>query len=238
MFPFLTRQNKTKCLIHICFYQTISIAIDDAVIIYSTVYYSIGILFLRTRSYTLVLCAYYIYFFFSFAPTKYDKDFYPAKTPRVLIISYLPNIYYFLYLHLIFLSSTLVSAVSPFYAFPLPLIAKCCQLFFHRSSLLILLFYNNIITLCRGWHPYPVCTDDDRVEKEKEKQSCPIQIIQVINTGRLPPAPNTGLPARVNGVFFLQCFPVTSLRRARTRSRQICGNSSTSPIQTLSMKLL
>lgn len=87
--------------------------------------------------------------------------------------------------------------------------------------------------MCRGWHPYPVYTDNDRVEKEKEKQSCPIQIIQVINTGRLPPAPDTGLPARVNGVFFLQCFPVTS-----SRSHQICSNSSTSPIQTLGMILL
>jgi len=60
--------------------------------------------------YSHFMCILYI-FLFSFAPTKYDNDFYPAKTLRVLIISYLPNIYYFLYLYLIFLSSTLVSAV-------------------------------------------------------------------------------------------------------------------------------
>lgn len=67
--------------------------------------------------YSHFMCILYI-FLFSFAPTKCDNDFYPAKTPRVLIISYLPNIYYFLYLHLIFLSSTLVSAVFSILRFP------------------------------------------------------------------------------------------------------------------------
>lgn len=60
--------------------------------------------------YSHFMCILHI-FLFSFAPTKYDNDFYPAKMPLVHIISYLPNIYYFLYLHLVFLFSTLVSAV-------------------------------------------------------------------------------------------------------------------------------
>jgi len=62
---------------------------------YSTVY-SIGILFLRTRSRTPILCTY----IFLLPPTKIysDNDSYPVKTPRVLIIpNLIANTYYILY---------------------------------------------------------------------------------------------------------------------------------------------